>query len=184
VKWFVALVRSGSETDIIKWVGRRGVEAYEPMARRLQRDKRHHDRYRMVVEPLLRGYLFIALAPDPWGRFPFGRITDCEQVFRFISFEGVPFPIPEGLIADLRARESRGEFDKTVTRKGKVRTDLAPFPDWVEEGKQVLIKAGPFRDFFGTVLEAMSFSRIRIETELLGRKVDFELPLDDIGGMA
>lgn len=92
--------------------------------RRGQRDLR--------PEPLLKGYVFARIPPGG-----FAEVCACEHVSYVVGVAGVPYPVPEGVFAELVALATSGRMDErapaTKARPRGIRArGLASLAEWFD----------------------------------------------------
>ena len=124
--------------------------APEDAARETRRDAQ---RFRTKTQPLFPGYLFIGLsdAASSWR-----SINATQGVSRVVSLYGQYRPVPEALIAGIKARcNSDGVFQATEP---------------LSEGDQVQIQRGPFASFIAEVDSLAPDQRVWVLIDLLGQK--------------
>ncbi len=112
-------------------------------------------------EPLFAAYLFvqIRLSNETWR-----SVNSTRGITRLISFaEGRPSAVPEGVVEDLRERESRGEL-----RTSEI-VDIRP-------GNFVKLNFGPWAGQMGLV-HRRRHERVEVLMDLLRRKTVLVCPV-------
>ena len=127
-----------------------GFKCFQPLVRATER---RGEQFRPVSRPLFPGYLFVAFDPT---RAPWRKINSTAGVVRLLSLGNTPQLVPEGLVADLRAR---------LDAEGHV-----IFSDTLIVGDRVEIQSGPFAGFLGEVARLAPDARAHLLVDLMGRK--------------
>lgn len=154
--WFAVYVAPRADRKAETHLQERGFDAYSPCERVYRRKSR--DRSEPVNVPILPGYVFVQV------RFPeqsFRAATLADGVQGFVTICDRPAEIPSAWVDELRAAETRGDFDRTKPR-GLV---------WAK-GTKVKITAGTLQGFAGQIAEAS------------GKGAKVKVLLDAIGAMA
>jgi transcription antitermination factor NusG len=172
-QWYIIQVRPKCEEKVIKRIAPLNYDAYYPVQRYWSKRDKRTNKMKKLTGPLIKGYIFIRM---PTANAPFELIRQYDGVNNFIRVQGTPLALKESEIKFLRERELAGEFDQTKRRRG-VRNDRAPFPEWLIESAEVVIRSGPFINFIGIVQEALSHTRIKVRTAIFGSIHDVELSL-------
>lgn len=154
-QWYVLKTKPRKEDLVFRLLGRQGIEVYLPKIRGRKRGRGK------PLEPLFPGYLFAALALHR-GEGVLARWT--PGVAYLLGYGGTPWPVPEELLARIRARLATG---------------AARLPPRFQPGQRVLIDEGPFAGleavFEGTLCPA---GRCRVLLEILGRSVPVQIETD------
>jgi transcriptional antiterminator NusG len=153
--WFALKTRSRHEKVVAEGLRRRGVECFLPLARAR---RRWSDRVREIETPLFSTYLFVRI--DPAERL---RALETRGA---VALLGNPTPVPDAEIESLRAL-------------GAV---LEPHP-YVETGRLVRVKAGPFRGVEGRLVRRRGRTRLVIAVELLKQAAAMEVDAADVEPM-
>jgi transcriptional antiterminator RfaH len=151
-RWFVARTHPRREAQACTVLEQRGVESYSPCIVPRRADGRR-DR---PVEPLFPGYIFCRLAP---GSPEWVAARCAPGVAYFLGVGGVPSPLPDELIADIRRR-------------------LIPpteCPSFAPQ-ERVTIDGGPFAGYTGVFDGMLSASgRARVLLEVVDRRIRLDL---------
>jgi transcriptional antiterminator RfaH len=152
LRWFAVQTHPHAELRAAAHLLRQGFGVYLP---RYLRRRRHARRTETVPAPLFPRYLFVAvdLATQRWR-----AIQSTHGVAQLVCAGGVPAPVPDAVIAELRARE----------RDGFVH--LPPRPHFAP-GTAVRILDGAFASCIGLYDGMKDGDRVAILLDLLGRKV-------------
>jgi transcriptional antiterminator RfaH len=156
--WFALYTKSRSEFKAEEQINAQQIECYLPT---IVKYKQWSDRKKRIVEPLIRGYIFIFADEKE-------RIISLEQnaVVRCLTERGRPAKIPGWQIDNLK-NMLRNEADFYITE------GLIP-------GTKVRIKEGPFEDVIGVIKEIEGGRTIAVTIDLLNRSVIAHLPRESI----
>jgi transcriptional antiterminator RfaH len=151
-RWIVVQTHSRAENKAVLHLTRQGFATYLP---RYRKRRRHARKVDMVPAPLFPGYLFVAvaMAAQRWR-----SIASTVGITRLVSNGSEPAPVPEQVIAMLRAREDESGFVRLE------RTSQFSI------GDKVRVMDGVFTSCLGLVDGMVDAERIAILLELLGRK--------------
>jgi transcription antitermination factor NusG len=156
--WFALYTKPKCEFKAAEQLNQCKINYFLPTITRI---KNWSDRKKKVIEPLLRGYIFI-LADEK------ERIASLEQqaVVRCIFDSGRPAKIPQWQIDNLKKMlNSNSELF--------IKEGLIP-------GTQVRIKDGPFDGVIGIIQNSESGKTISVSIDLLNRSVIAHLPKESI----
>jgi transcriptional antiterminator RfaH len=163
--WFLVHAKARQEETARVNLERQGYHVYLP---RLRQRKRRGGQVVTRIEPLFPRYLFLELdtRTDNWA-----PIRSTVGVSALVRFGGEPAPVPNGLIALLKAKESD-----------------AGLHEWVEpalrHGQPVRVASGAFRDYEGIFVTRGGNQRVVLLLEVLGRQVRARVDLDQIEPLA
>lgn len=161
-RWFALTIKHQHECAAEGSLRAAGVETFCPT---YPVRRRWSDRTKELNAPLFPGYVF--------GRFPLLeriRVLNTPGVARIVGFGGVPCPLPDQEIADLRAALASN-------------LPLRPWPNLCA-GERVRIERGPLRGIEGTVLREKGGLRLVIGVELLRRSILVELDAEAVSASA
>jgi len=158
--WYAVYVRARHERKVMDALRRKEVECYLPVRKET---RQWSDRKKEVVEPLIRGYLFVHIDI----RFYYDVMVT-PGVISFVQFDQKPTIIPEFQIEDL----------KIFLRGGGQQVEVTS--EHIRKGQMVLISDGPFKDVIGEVTELRGKKRILIRIRALGCTVHAQLDTDKI----
>ena len=129
--WYIVQFKPNSHKIAVRNLQRQEFDTFLPMH---EVTRRTVVKFETVMRPLFAGYMFVACDPEtaPWR-----LINSTYGVSRMLSFSEGPKPMPEALIAGLRAR---------CDSVGKVR----PLENF-KAGQSVEMHSGPFESFIATV---------------------------------
>lgn len=93
-RWYAIYTRPRAEKLVFSRLGETNVETFLPLQKTV---RKWSDRRKVVEKPLISSYLFVKVRKK---EFP--KVYKISGVVKFISFEGVPVPIPQKQIDNLR----------------------------------------------------------------------------------
>ena len=98
--WYIVQFKPNSHKIAVRNLQRQGFDTFLPMH---EVTRRTAAKFEIVIRPLFSGYMFVACDPDtaPWR-----QINSTFGISRMLSFAEGPKPMPEALIAGLRARST------------------------------------------------------------------------------
>jgi len=156
--WFALYTRSRSEFKAAEQLQVLGIQYYLPVVAKW---KKWSDRKKKILEPILRGYIFI-LANERERKLS----LEPSSVVRCVFDNGRPAKIPEWQIENLKKMLSK-ESDFLI------QDNLIP-------GVKVKISEGPFEGIIGVVHESDNGKTIAVSIDLLRRSVIAHLPKESI----
>ena len=160
-RWYVAQVKPSGFARAEANLDRQGFETFMPQRRKTVR---HGRQMRDVLCPVFPGYLFIKFGLE---RADWRKINSTFGVSKLISFEaGKPAPVPDALIAGLRARCDNHHV-------------LQPL-DELHTGVRVRMLSGAFAEFIGEVEEMVANDCVRLLFELMGQTTRVDVPRGDV----
>lgn len=142
-KWYVVYTKPRWEKKVAVLLTDKGVENYCPLNRV---SKKWSDRKKVVLEPLFKGYVFVALAiSNKW------EVKNTEGILNFVHWNGKPASVKEKEINIIK--KFLQEFDDIKVTNSNL------LPD-----DEVEIKQGLLMNFKGIVLEVTGNSaKVKIE---------------------
>ena len=142
-KWYVVYTKPRWEKKVAVLLTDKGIENYCPLNRV---SKKWSDRKKVVLEPLFKGYVFVALAiTNKW------EVKNTEGILNFVHWNGKPAVVKEKEINIIK--KFLQEFDDIKVTNSKV------LPK-----DEVEIKQGLLMNFKGIVLEVIGNSaKVKIE---------------------
>src|SRR5262249_24494499 len=142
-KWYAVHTFSHHEKQVKDRLAARNVETFLPLYPITHRWK---NRTAQLELPLFPGYLFVYIPLME-------RLTvlQVSGVARLVGAAGRPIPLPEREIESLRSAH-------------KIRVHTEPHP-YLEIGRRVRIKAGPFEGFLGLLLRRKGRFRVILSLE-------------------
>lgn len=152
-RWYVVQTRHLSELRAAQELDNQGFETFLP---RYLRKRSHARKVMLVAVPLFPGYLFVRLDP---ARQRWRAINGTFGVARLVAGENGPLPIPDAVVAGLRAR-----LDEAGHVAISQRPDFAP-------GQVIRIRSGSFAETLGLFEGFRDQDRVAVLLELLGGKV-------------
>ena len=159
-RWFVVQTQVNCEAKAARNLQRQGYDIYLP---RYLKRRRHARRVDLVARPLFPRYMFVAIdmATQRWR-----SIQSTFGVSHMVCNGDDPAPVPEGVMAALKAREDD---------KGFIKMDVKPA---FAPGDKVRVLAGAFMDSAGLFGGLADHDRVSILLDMLGRKVRVLLDRD------
>lgn len=157
ISWYAALTRPNSEALALQNLARQGYQVYLPRCRVWIS---HARRRQAVLRPLFPRYLFVGLDRALMRWRPILSTLGVSDLVRSGEW---PLPVPDPVVAALKAGESAGAFDRF---DGRQRLRL---------GERVRITAGAFEDMVGRLVELRDQDRVVVLLDLLGRSVHARL---------
>jgi len=142
-KWYVVYTKPRWEKKVAVLLTDKGVENYCPLNRV---SKKWSDRKKVVLEPLFKGYVFVALAiSNKW------EVKNTEGILNFVHWNGKPATVKEKEINIIK--KFLQEFDDIIVSNSKLSPD-----------DEVEIKQGVLMNFKGIVLEVTGNSaKVKID---------------------
>jgi transcriptional antiterminator RfaH len=162
-RWYVVHTQPQNEMRAEAHLRRQGFTTYLP---RYLRSRRHARKTETVARPLFPRYIFVAVdvARDRWR-----AIQSTLGVSHIVLAGDEPAALPEGVIEEIRARESDSGF---VT---------LGLPAGVGPGSRVRLLDGIFAESRGILERVGDDRRVAILLELLGREVRVFVPAASVG---
>jgi len=162
-RWYVVHTQPNHEVRADVNLRRQGFETYLP---RYQRTRRHARRTDTVERPLFPRYLFVVidLCVDRW-RSIHSTFGVCDLIFGGEE----PLAVPDGVVEEIRARE---------TANGFVKLGL---PAGLKPGSAVRLVDGLFADNLGRLERIADGHRVAVLLSLLGRQVRVFVPPASVG---
>ena len=162
-RWYVVHTQPLNEIRAELNLRRQGFATYLP---RYQRTRRHARKTETVTRPLFPRYIFVGLdlARDRWR-----AIQSTFGVSNLVFAGETPLAMPDGVVDEIRARESGDGF---------VALGL---PAGIGPGSRVRLIDGIFADSKGVLERIADDRRVAILLELLGREVRVFVPAASIG---
>ena len=160
-RWYVAQLKPNSFARAEANLKKQGFETFMPLRRKTVR---HARQMREVLRPVFPGYIFIRFgaASSDWR-----KINSTFGVSKLISFEaGKPAPVPDALMAGLRARCDAGQV-------------LQPLDD-LQAGEHVRMLSGAFADFVGEVETFVANDGVRLLFDFMGQATKLDVPRADV----
>ena len=152
-RWYVAQTLMHAELKASQHLVRQGFEVYLP---RFLKQRRHARRIDSVAAPLFSRYLFVSIDLDTQRWYSIQSTIGISRLLRDGDF---PMPVPDAIIAGLRAREDANGYVQLVQQPR-----FAP-------GDKIRVSDGAFCDCLGLYDAINGNDRSAILLDLLGRKV-------------
>jgi len=155
--WYSVYTRPRHEKHVLQELSQKQIEAFLPT---YKVRRRWSDRYKIVEEPLFKGYLFVNVDYNRRYRDtlrPYGAVA-------FVSFNGVPAVVPEVEIEAIR---------RLVTCE----LPYSPHP-YLKVGRKVRVKLGPLKGCEGILVRKKNLARLVLSVNLLQQSVSAEIDAD------
>ena len=162
INWYVVYTRHGAEKLAEGHIAYQGFETYLPLCRRTIR---HARRVAYVSKPLFPRYLFVAIdvSKQRWR-----TINGTFGVNCLVSMGNKPQALPNGVVDELKAREAgQGLIE--------ISQDI-PF----KTGETVRLTGGALTDQVGLFQKLGERDRVSVLLDMLGRKLEVQVPLQAI----
>jgi transcriptional antiterminator RfaH len=152
--WYAFYTRSRHEFKAAEQLTEEKIQYYLPT---ISKVRQWSDRKKKVVEPLIRGYIFVYASEKE-------RIAALQQncMVRCVTFDGKPAVIPDWQIDNLKTMLST-ESEFFITES-------------IHAGTKVEIIDGPFKGVIGMVNNSSNGKMLSVTIELLSRSVNAYLP--------
>ena len=152
-RWYAVHTHVAAEAKAASHLERQGFSVYLP---RYLRRRSHARRIERVPRPLFPRYLFVSLNLEAPG---WRAVRSTIGVLRLVSEGDHPLPLPERVIASVRAREDAAGMIALGDAAG------------LKSGDRVRIVDGPMADCVGLFDSATDQERVVVLLDLLGRQV-------------
>ncbi len=155
-RWYLVYTKPRQEDVARTNLERQGFTTYLP---RIRQSRRRQNRRVLVVEAMFPRYLFIELDPqqDNWA-----PIRSTLGVSALVRFGPYPAPVPEDLLAALRAREDADGIQELP-------------PPAFRRGEALRIADGAFAGYEGIFLARSGRDRVVVLLEIMGQQARVEL---------
>lgn len=152
--WYVLYTKPKCEDSTAQLLNNAGIETLSPKIRVLKYVRR---RYTDVIEHLFPSYIFALFDKDTHT-----HMIKYTRGVRYIVGKENPLAVHPEIIAVIQNRMDKGDIVK-------------PVPVKLEKGDRVIIREGPFRNFYGVFDRSVSGKeRVMILLEALHCKIDIE----------
>ena len=160
-RWYLVYSKPRQEDVAKQNLQRQGYETYLPMVRFA---RRRLGRRIIKIEPMFPRYLFIRLdtESDNWA-----PIRSTLGVNSIVRFGPDPTPVPDELVASLKARDREGVQDM-------------PLHEFKPGGK-VRIEEGPFEGYEGIFLATTSQDRVLVLLDIVGKAAKARVHIEQLG---
>ena len=164
--WYVVHTHQGTERLAEGHLKRQGFDTYLPLCLKITR---HARRVAEITVPLFPRYIFVAIdiAAHRWH-----SINGTFGVNHLVSMGERPVALPEGVVDEIRARETNDGPVKLVQQ--------LPF----KKGEAVNITGGALADQVGLFQRLNEKDRVSVMLDMLGRKLEVTVPLQTISAIA
>jgi transcriptional antiterminator RfaH len=153
MNWYVIYTKAKCEDSTALQLSNAGIEVLNP---KIKIKKYIRGKYTPVIEALFPSYLFAYFDPETHG-----HMIRYTRGVKFIVGKQTPMVVPQEIVSAIQAR-----------MEGDI---VTPFPENFKSGDRVLIKEGPFANFYGIFERAGSGKeRAMILLDALHCKVEIE----------
>ena len=128
MNWYVIYVKPKCEDSTALQFRNAGIKALNP---KIRAKKYVRGKYINLIEPLFPSYLFAYFDPEIHG-----HMIKYTRGVKFIVGKQNPLVVPQEIIDTILERMEEGNV-------------VTPVAEKLESGDRVLIKEGPFADFYG-----------------------------------
>lgn len=156
--WKALYVASRSEKKVAQRLTELGIEAYLPLKSEM---KQWSDRKKMVISPLINGYVFVKLNEQQRE-----LVFKAHGVIQYVRFNGGDAIIREEEITVLKSIEDKGYY-----------TEAGPLLK-LSEGDRTTIEHGPFKGMSGIVDRVNDKEIYTIHLESIGYSLRVNLPAE------
>ncbi len=153
LNWYALYTRPRHEQRVEQELTNRGIESY--LATQKVR-RRWSDRYKTVVEPLFKSYLFVHADDQTYRKSlqPYGALS-------FVTIDGVPAIIPDEEVEAVRIL---------------VTSELPNNPHpYLKVGRKVRVTYGPLEGCEGILSRKKGLTRLIVSVHLLQRSIEAEV---------
>jgi transcription antitermination factor NusG len=157
-RWYAAYTRSRHEKSVAEKLTRKSVETFVPLYETVRRWKNGEHRVQL---PLFGGYAFVRISLR--DRL---QVLQVPGIVRLIEFNGMPIPLPEREIEQLRQALTCG-------------TKAEPHP-FLTAGRRVRITAGPLTGYEGILVRRQGTPRVVLSISLIQRSIFLEIEADSL----
>lgn len=157
-QWYVVSTMAHHEKRVAQQFEQQGIEYFLPLYRSV---RRWTDRKKELQLPLFPGYIFVhAALPERV------RILRVAGVAQFVSFNGLPVPVPKAEIEALQG-----------TLRGSVCVEPHPY---LKLGRRVRVHSGPMAGLEGILTSQKGRLRVVLSMDLIMRSLAVEVGTDEI----
>jgi transcriptional antiterminator RfaH len=156
-KWYLVYAKPRQEDVARSNLERQGFETYLP---RIRQARKRLGRRVLLIEPMFPRYLFIRLDTDTDNWAPIRSTLGVSALVRFGPY---PTPVPDDLIALLRAREDPQGIQQLPPPQFR-RGETLHIADGVMSGYEAIFQARSGRD------------RVVVLLDIMGKQTRVELP--------
>ena len=166
IRWYVVHTHQGSERVAEGHLKRQGFDTYLPLCRKITR---HARRVAEITAPLFPRYMFVAIdmAAQRWH-----AINGTFGVNHLVAMGERPVALPDGVVDEIKAREA-GEGLIALEQE-------PPF----KKGETVHITGGALADQVGLFQRLNEKDRVSVLLDMLGRKLEVQVPLQTVRAFA
>lgn len=161
-RWYLVYSKPRKEELAQVNLERQGYPTYLP---RMRMARNRAGRRTIRIEPMFPRYLFIQLDSenDNWA-----PIRSTLGVINLVRFGMLPSPVPEELVASLRARDNASGIQDVPLHS-------------FSEGQRVRIEEGPFTGYEGIFLARSGEQRVLILLDIVGKAARAQVNIEHLG---
>ena len=152
--WYVLTTRSRHEKKSEEFLKNRGFDVFLPLQKVM---RKWIDRKKMVEVPLFSGYLFIRY--DESKRFD---VLNTPGIVRFLRYNNM----------DATISDSQVEAIKMALNE--IPDEINVIDQHFSEGEEIRIKSGPFKGFYGKIIQYNNNRKIMISIDSIGKSILIE----------
>lgn len=152
--WYVLTTRSRHEKKSEQFLKNRGFEVFLPVQKVM---RKWSDRKKMVEVPLFSGYLFIRYEESK--RFD---VLNTPGIVRFLRYNN----------NDATISDSQVEAIKMALNE--IPDEINVIDQHFSEGEEIRIKSGPFKGFYGKIIQYNNNRKIMISIDSIGKSILIE----------
>ena len=201
-QWHLLRCAPSCEAKVRRQCEELGIEAYFPVGLVFDTPSEGHRRQRRGPRPrpAMPGYVFIGFrygephfdlfVPDQrWRDHPpdlgFVEVGDtvCGPIRReqhpiggalgWVASDGRPATVPGRIVADIKARETHGDFNQVTVAQGK----RFYVPRWLKIGVSAVIEDGPFRGSRGEIIRLPNRESARVQIVTAWASFPVDIPI-------
>ncbi len=153
--WYPVYTHPRAEKKAFQALIDKGIDCYLPLRKQL---KQWSDRKKWVEEPFIKSYLFVYIKEQQQG-----EVLMTKGIARFIYFSKKITAMPDRQIEELKLLMA-SPYDLEVTEEN------------LQEGEQIILKAGPLKGMTGEIISYRSQRQLLLRLENLGFSVIVNAP--------
>ena len=159
-RWYLAQLKPNAGRIAQTHLARQGFETFLPLE---EHTRRQRHRFVTATRPLFPGYIFVQLDTAVGG---WQAVSSTTGIVRLVRFGTEPAPVPDGLVAALRAR---------CDQAGRILP-----ADMIDVGDRVRLASGPLTEFVATVERVAPDRRVWLLMDLMGSQTRVQSTLEQL----